>query len=83
VEGLRDTPYHALIDSILNGAMSSPDEFAEPGEADREGFADGVNRLWQALADAQLEGLKLKSQHEGLSDSEKSLLRELLLRRVP
>ncbi|AXK38353.1 DNA primase [Crenobacter cavernae] len=82
VESLRDTPYHALIDSILNHALKEASEFAEPDEADREGFREGVARLWRALNDAQLDELKLKSQHEGLSPEEKRLLWALLLSRA-
>ncbi|TCP11787.1 DNA primase [Crenobacter luteus] len=82
VESLRDTPYHALIDSILNHALKEASEFAEPDEADREGFREGVARLWRVLNDAQLDELKLKSQHEGLSPEEKRLLWALLLSRT-
>ena len=78
VEGLRGTPYEGLIDSVLQQAMQDPDEFADPGADDRQQFQDGNARLLKMLHAAQLERLKQKDRHEGLTSEEKALLGQLL-----
>nr|WP_199066714.1 DNA primase [Chromobacterium sp. ASV5] len=78
MEGLRGTPYEGLVDSVLQQAMQDPDEFADPSADDRQLFQDGNAKLLKMLRSAQLDRLKLKDQHEGLTPEEKTLLGELL-----
>ncbi|OHX12912.1 DNA primase [Chromobacterium sphagni] len=77
IEGLRGTPYEGLIDSVLQQAMQDPDEFADPSEDDRQLFQDGNAKLLKMLHAAQLERLKLKDRHEGLTSEEKALFGQL------
>ncbi|MCD4499126.1 DNA primase [Chromobacterium vaccinii] len=78
IEGLRGTPYEGLIDGVLQQAMQDPDEFADPSEDDRQLFQDGNARLIKMLHAEQLERLKLKDRHEGLTPEEKVLMGQLL-----
>ncbi|UTH72328.1 DNA primase [Chromobacterium sp. IIBBL 290-4] len=78
IEGLRGTPHEGLIDSVLLQAMQDPDEFADPSDDDRQLFQDGNVRLLKMLHAEQLERLKLKDRHEGLTSEEKVLMGQLL-----
>ncbi|VEB44992.1 DNA primase [Chromobacterium violaceum] len=78
IEGLRGTPYEGLIDGVLQQAMQDPDEFADPSDDDRQLFQDGNDRLLKMLHAEQLERLKLKDRHEGLTPEEKALMGQLL-----
>ncbi len=78
IEGLRGTPYEGLIDSVLQQAMQDPDEFSDPGADDRQLFQDGNARLLKMLHAEQLERLKQKDRHEGLTPEEKVLMGQLL-----
>jgi DNA primase len=82
LESIRGTPYEPLLDSMLQQAMQDPEEFAQPGDEDRQQFRDGNEKLLKLLREAELERLKQKSMSERLTPEESQLMRELISRKA-
>lgn len=83
VESLRGTPYEGLVATVLQNAMQDPEEFNSPTDEARQQFSEGNRKLLDLLRTAQLEELKRKERHEGLSaltPEERRLLLALLSR---
>ncbi len=78
LEMMRGSEYEATLHHIFRQAMSNPEIVASDSEEDCTDFKIGMKKLLNELKYAQIEMLKQKNRHGGLSPDEQKLLLTLL-----
>ncbi|MCF7521616.1 DNA primase [Neisseria sp. ZJ106] len=78
LEYMRHSPHQALLNLIFQSASGISEALEGSSEEDLENFRIGMKKLLDELKYRQIESLKQKNLHSGLSDYEKKLLLSLL-----